>query len=114
MAGKKEFPNNFERIRNADSRYFEPVTWEEFYEWRLCQWELPSSICCILRAEHKETGKITEHVYQRPSAVAKRLQAYDKQGTHDVTLASHEFVVPLIKQQFSLITDANLFESEDD
>ena len=114
MRGKKEFPNNFERIRKADSRHFEAVTWEEFYEWRLCQWELPSSICCILRAEHKETGKITEHVYQRPSAVAKRLKAYDKQGTHDVILASHEFVVPLSRPQFALITDANIIDPEDD
>ena len=114
MRGKKEFPNNFEKYRQADARHFEPLTWEEFYEWRLCQWELPSSICCIVRAEHKQTGKITEHVYQRPAAVAKRLQAYDKQGTHDVILASHEFVVPLSRPQFSLLTDANIIDSEDD
>lgn len=114
MSGKKEFPNNFEKYRQADARHFDPITWEEFYEWRLCQWELPSSICCIIRAEHKETGKITEHVYQKPSAVAKRLQAYNKQGTHDVILASHEFVVPLSRPQFSLITDANIIDPEDD
>jgi hypothetical protein len=114
MSGKKEFPNNFEKYRQADARHFAPITWEEFYEWKLCQWELPSSICCIIRAEHKETGKITEHVYQKPSAVTKRLQAYDKQGTHDVILATHEFVVPLSRPQFSLITDANIIDPEDD
>ena len=53
-------------------------------------------------------------MYQRPSAVAKRLKAYDKQGTHDVVLASHEFVVPLIKPQFSLLTDDLFDDSNND
>ena len=89
MSGK-EFPNNFDAIANAPAEIFEPVTYEEFITWRLCAWEIPSSVSCIIRAEHTETGKITEHVYSRDKAAQNRLIKYLQGGDHEITVANHD------------------------
>ena len=44
MSGKY-FPNNWEAIKDAPEEYFEPCTWEDFEEWKLSGWDLPSSVC---------------------------------------------------------------------
>ena len=36
--------------------------------WKLCAWEIPGSVDCIIRAQRKDTGEVTEHVYQKPHA----------------------------------------------
>ena len=89
MSGK-EFPNNFDAIANAPDEVFEPCTYEEFITWRLCAWEIPASVSCIIRAEHTETGKITEHVYSRDKAAQNRLLKYLKDGDHEITVANHD------------------------
>tara|TARA_B100000073_G_C23713879_1_gene565224 strand:+ start:193 stop:489 length:297 start_codon:yes stop_codon:yes gene_type:complete len=85
----KEYPNNFDAIANAPDEVFEPCTYEEFITWRLCNWEIPSSVSCIIRAEHKETGAITEHVYSKETAAQNRLLKYLHGGEHEITIANH-------------------------
>lgn len=91
MSGKY-YPNNFDAIAAAPDEAFEPITFEEFYAWRLCQWEMPASIECIIRAQRKDTGEVTEHVYQRAHAAQKRLLNYVLDGEHEVTVVNHESV----------------------
>jgi len=91
MSGKY-YPNNADAIADVPDEHFEPCTWEEFYDWRLCMWEIPATVSCIIRAEHKDTGKITEHVYQRASAAQKRLIKYMTDGMYDVTVANHDSI----------------------
>ena len=89
---RKYYPNNIEAIRDAPDEYFEPCTWEEFHDWRVCAWEIPTSVVCIMRAEHKDTGEITEHVYQQPKAAQKRLLRYMQDGDHEVTVCNSESI----------------------
>ena len=91
MTGK-EFPNNFDAIQGAPDEIFEPCSYEEFIDWRLCAWEIPSSVMCIMRAEHKNTGKITEHVYSKPGAARTRLLKYMQEGEYEVTIANHDSI----------------------
>ena len=91
MSGKY-YPNNIEAIRDAPDEYFEPCTWEEFHDWKLCAWEIPTSVVCIMRAERKDTGEITEHVYQQPKAAQKRLLSYMQDGEHEVTICNSESI----------------------
>ena len=91
MSGKY-YPNNYDAIKDAPHEYFEPCTWEEFYDWKLCAWELPTSVTCILRAEHLETGKITEHSYQNAKAAQKRLIKYMANGDHEVTIVNSDSI----------------------
>ena len=98
------FPNNVDAIRSAPDEIFEPITWEEFYEWRMCNWEMPASVSCILRAEDCKTGKITEHVYQRETSAQTRIMKYMSAGTHDVVIARHDSI-HLIKRNKSESTN---------
>lgn len=91
MSGKY-YPNNFDAIASAPDEAFEPITFEEFYAWRLCQWEMPASVECIIRAQRKDTGEVTEHVYQRAHAAQRRLMNYVLDGEHEVTVVNHESV----------------------
>ena len=91
MSGKY-YPNNFDAIQGAPDEVFEPCSWEEFYEWRMCAWEIPTSVVCIMRAEHKDTGEITEHVYQKPKAAQNRLLKYMQDGDHEVTVCNAESI----------------------
>ncbi len=91
MSGKY-YPNNFDAIAAAPDEAFESITFEEFYAWRLCQWEMPASVECIIRAQRKDTGEVTEHVYQRAHAAQKRLLNYVLDGEHEVTVVNHESV----------------------
>ena len=92
MTNKPYYPNNFDAIAAADDELFEPCTYEEFVDWRLSMWQIPSSIYCIIRAEHKDTGKITEHIYQQPGAAHKRLLKYVQAGTHKLVVADHDAI----------------------
>jgi len=91
MSGKY-YPNNFDAIADAPDELFEPCTFEEFMDWRLSMWQIPSSISCIIRAECMETGKIKEHVYMKPHAAKKRLIKYMAEGNYKVTVADHDHI----------------------
>ena len=91
MSGKY-YPNNVDAIQGVPDEVFEPCSWEEFYEWRMCAWEIPTSVVCIMRAEHKDTGEITEHVYQKPKAAQNRLIKYMQDGDHEVTVCNAESI----------------------
>ena len=74
----KEYPNNWERVKNApDEAFQDDLTWEAFEQIRLDHWSIPASICAIIREEHYDNrGKlfrITEKHYQRVSAAEKHL-----------------------------------------
>lgn len=90
MNGKKYFHNNWKEIQATPSEFFPEITWDEFYEWRVASWELPSSVCCIIREENKVTGKIKEHVYQKQASAVKKLQSIIK-DSHAIVV-NHETV----------------------
>ena len=69
---KKYFPNNWEAIASAPSEYFQSLPFEQFMDWKLQGWELPSSISCIIRSKNVKTGKIKEFVYQREHAAKNK------------------------------------------
>ena len=95
MSGK-EFPNNWEVIASAPSEFFQECTYEEFIDWRLCAWEIPGSVDCIIRAQRKDTGEVTEHVYQKPHAAKQRMLRYLQDGEHELTICSAD-AIHLIK-----------------
>ena len=91
MSGK-EFPNNFDAIQEAPDEIFEPCSVEDFFDWRVGGWDIPSSVMCIMRAEHTKTGRITEHVYSKPGHARNRLLKYMEEGNYEVTIANHESI----------------------
>ena len=71
MSGKPYYPNNWEAYKAAPDEAFVPHTFEELMSWKVAGWDLPSSVCCIIRAETK--GKVKEFVYQKQYAAENKV-----------------------------------------
>ena len=93
---KPYFPNNWEAFRNApDDAFKDPtgdLTFEEFMDWKIGGYELPSSVACIIREEDVNTGRIKEHVYQREYAAKKKATQIMKLGKSNLTICTPEGV----------------------
>lgn len=94
MSGKY-YPNNWEAISEAPAEIFEPCDVEDFFLWKVNGWELPSSVTCVLRAQHKDTGKIKEHVYRSPKRARNKLIKYMEAGNWEVTVCNNEQITLL-------------------
>tara|TARA_B100000902_G_C27246569_1_gene882957 strand:+ start:839 stop:1192 length:354 start_codon:yes stop_codon:yes gene_type:complete len=77
MSGKRKqkyFPNNWQRYKDAPDSMFMPHTFEEIVEIKLCAWELPSNIACMIRERNIESGKVKEYVYRQRAAAEKKVE----------------------------------------
>ena len=91
MSGKKkDFPNKWKAIQKAPAEYFEPCLFEEFKLWRLNSWEVNDDFLVIIRAQHKHSGKVKEHVYKQQKAADNCLLKYLEGQEHDITVCSNE------------------------
>jgi len=73
MTKKKPYhANNWKEYAAAPSDMFEPVSYEDFMDWKLTQWELSSSHVCIIRATTKK-GKVKEYSYKLFGAAQKKI-----------------------------------------
>ena len=89
MSGKSYYPNNWEAYKDAPDDAFIPHTFEELMSWKVAGWELPSSVCCIIRAENK--GKIKEYVYQKQSAAENKVKSLMAEGA-EFTVCTDEAI----------------------
>ena len=98
MSGKY-YPNNWEAIKAAPEEYFDQCSWEDFEEWKLSGWDLPSSVSCIIRAQNTNTGKVTEHVYKQAKRAKKRLLEYmESEDPYEITVCDHSTIHLLSKE----------------
>lgn len=104
MSGKPYFPNNWQEYKDAPDEVFIPHTFEEIMSWKIAGWELPASVCCIIRARTPK-GKIKEYVYQKRSAAEQKVAALMDEGV--------EFVV-CTDEQIHFISYDNGNESDHD
>lgn len=90
MTSKKPyFPNNWAKYAKAPAEMFQEISWDEFHDWRLCQWELPENIECIIRCANRKTGKVDEYVYQNMSAAGKRIEKLMENIDHEITICDN-------------------------
>tara|TARA_Y100001963_G_scaffold13450_1_gene16801 strand:+ start:82 stop:480 length:399 start_codon:yes stop_codon:yes gene_type:complete len=75
MSNKKPkyFPNNWKAYKDSPDEFFLPITYRDFFNWKVMGWALPSSIACVIREE--TDGYISEKVYSQPAAAQKYLDA---------------------------------------
>lgn len=97
----KYFPNNWQRYKDADDEMFEPHTFDEVMDWKVCGWELPESVECIIRVQDVNTLKTTEHVYQRRSAAGKMVEKLMRTPNIQFTVVDHEQIHHLIPANLS-------------
>ena len=71
---------------------FDSIEYDEFMDWKIGGWELPSTCNYIIRERNLNTGKIKEYVYQKPSAAKKKLEERMKSGDCEFVVADHDNV----------------------
>ena len=93
MSGKKPyFPNNWKKYKDAPAELFEPHTFLEIVEWKLSAWELPSDVCCMIRATNIKTKKVKEHIYKRQHAAEAKVVEYMNKRTHEFVVCTDESI----------------------
>ena len=99
MSGKRSyFPNNWEEYKDAPDDMFEQHTFEEIMTWKIANWELPSSVVCLVRVEDTKTKKVSEHVYQRRTAAEKKIAELMRTPGIEFTVCDHERIHHLSMQ----------------
>ena len=95
MSGK-EFPNNWEEIKDADDDMFETCTFDEFMT-GMSMWQLPSSHAFIMRVYNSDTKKVTEHTYRKAGNARNKLMKLVEDPSNEIVLADN-YSIHLIKQ----------------
>ena len=55
--GKSKQPyydSNWELYKKAPDDFFVPHSFDEIMEWKVAGWELPASVCCVIRVGWRE------------------------------------------------------------
>ena len=88
----KYFPNNWKAYKDSPDEFFIPLTYKDFFNWKVMGWVLPSSIACVIREE--KDGKISERIYSQSAAADNYLtkQMSDKKNTTIYTIVDDKQV----------------------
>jgi len=101
MTRRKYYPNNWDAIKQCPSNYFPEMPYEEFKEWKIHGYQLPSSHFGIVRIEDQETGKIEEFTYKSEYHTKERLKKEVGSNKH-ITLATDDGVYHLIPNPLNI------------
>ena len=76
MTKKKQryFHNNWQQYKDSPDEFFLAHEFDDFMNWKVAGWELPSSVCCIIRETDQKTKKVKEHVYSKRSYAMKKIE----------------------------------------
>jgi len=85
---KKYFPNNYDAVASAPAEWFLPLEFDEFMDWKIGGYELPSSINCIIRETRIDTGEVTEYVYQSAGHAKRKARQIMNEGVSEFVVAT--------------------------
>ena len=101
MKKRKYYPNNWQAIKDCPPAYFPAMPFEEFRDWKVFGYQLPSSHFGIVRVENRDTGKIEEYTYKSEHHTKQRLKK--EIGKHtEITLATDLGVYHLIPNPLNI------------
>lgn len=93
MANKKPyFDNNWEEYYNAPSEAFVDVSYAEFFDCRVANWELPSSVKCMMRIHNTKTHKVEEKIYRRTADAQRKLSQLVRDPDVEITICDHQSI----------------------
>ena len=90
MAKKKYYPNNWKNIKDAPEQFFIPLEYDEFMDWKINGWEIPSSVACIIREQDMKTGKVKEYVYNTIRGANKRARKIMEEAKSEFIVCTHD------------------------
>ena len=93
MSKKKPyFPNNWKKLKDVPEELFENIDFEDFMDWKIGGYEIPSRVSCIIREQNLKTGKVKEHVYQRSSAAQRKIKELMEAGESEFVVCDEDNV----------------------
>jgi len=103
---KKYFPNNWKAFKEAPDPFFMPIAFDEFMDWKIHGYEIPSSVVCMIRETNRRTGKVKEYVYQREHAAKNKAREI-------MDIGESEFIVCTPNEIHYMEPELNYDEFED-
>ena len=85
---KKYFPNNYDAVAGAPAEWFPGIPFDEFMDWKIGGYEIPSSVNCIIRESRIDTGEVTEYVYQSAGHAKRKARQIMKEGVSEFVVAT--------------------------
>ena len=93
LMAKPYYPNNWELIAAAPPEVFKTCTFDEFFDWKVAGWELPSSVHCVIRCENTKTGKVKEWSYSRMKDAHKRIRKLCEDEANIITIVDDDEIL---------------------
>lgn len=90
---KKYFRNYWQEYKECPDEFFQEMLFDDFMDFKIAGWELPSNIHCIIRATNKKSYKVTEYVYQRQSSALNRVKQLAKDPNIEFTVCRHDNII---------------------
>ena len=85
---RKYFPNNYDAVAGAPAEWFPGIPFDEFMDWKIGGYEIPSSVNCIIRESRIDTGEVTEYVYQSAGHAKRKARQIMKEGVSEFVVAT--------------------------
>lgn len=93
MSGKRPYyPNNWDEYAEASDDMFIPHTFEELMTWKVANWELPSSVACLIRTTNVKTKKVQEFTYSRRHAAQNKIRELMLTPDIEFTVCDHQSI----------------------
>ena len=89
---KPYYPNYLPSIMAAPAEVFPPMPFDEFMDWKIGGFELPSSIACVIRVRDLKRNKTKEYTYKRSDAARKFVAKLMEQNRYEFTIVNHDAV----------------------
>ena len=90
MSKQKYFPNNWKAIKDAPYQFFESIPFDEFMDWKMMGWEIPSSVAAIVREQNLKTGEVKEYIYNTISGANKRCKRIMRESKSEFLVCTHD------------------------
>ncbi len=110
---KPYFPNNWSKLVTVPDHYFESIPFEQFMDWKIAGWQIPSSIDCIIREENMVTGKIKEYTYTRQSDARKRVHKIMDAAESNFLLVSKDSIHHLYPKEIGDVYEEGEYDATD-
>jgi hypothetical protein len=111
MAKKKYFPNNWKEYKHQPDWFFHPIPYEEFMDWKMMGWEIPSSVAAIIREQDLETGKVKEYVYSTVNGANKRCRKIMQESKSEFIVCSQDDIAHMFPKD--LIVEDSIYDHPD-
>ena len=93
MPKKKPYhPNNWKAYKDAPDKFFIPLAFDDFMDWKMGGWEIPASVVCMIRERNRKTGKVKEYIYSRESSAKKKARDIMDKGESEFIVCTHDEV----------------------